>query len=58
MTVAGSSVCVDVDLRNDEVVNEPRNISLSLRTSNVSVSTGPSAIITTLNDDSKNKLYC
>ncbi|CAI8017226.1 L-gulonolactone oxidase, partial [Geodia barretti] len=51
VTAAGSSVCVDVDLRNDEVVNKPRNISLSLRTSNVSISTGPSAIITTLNDD-------
>ena len=55
VTEGSEKTCVDVDLRDDEAVNEPRNITLSLHTDDIRISTGPSAIITTLNDDSEKK---
>ena len=47
------SVCVSVNLRDDQDVNEDRNISLSLKTEDTRVSTGPSATLAVFNDDGK-----
>ena len=47
-------VCVSVDLRDDEIVGEERNISLSLHTPNPDiVHTSPSVTLTILDDDGR-----
>ena len=51
--VTGDRVCVSVDLRDDETVNEARNISLTLQTEDSRVTTGPPVILTSLNDDGR-----
>ena len=50
-------VCVRVDLKDDEIVDVDKNISLSLQTDGSRISTGPSVILTVINDDGKQKIF-
>lgn len=51
MDGVGSTVCVNVSVRNDATVNEARTIFLTLGSDNDLVFTGPPATITVLDDD-------
>ena len=55
MSSTSERVCVTVDLKNDEIVDVDKNISLSLQTDDSRISTGSSVILTVVNDDGKQK---